>query len=82
MTTFYKFTENDWRRMLAGLKQLEQDHREARNAAEERAADRTYEFRQQAVEAANFHAGEINALSILATRVWRAACEAKQDQAA
>ena len=65
------YRSHDLRLIRDALKCFEQDHREARNDADARARDPNYEFRKQALEASNFHAEQINRLSILAAKIWR-----------
>lgn len=63
-------TRADYSLIRAGLSCLAQEHRTARDEAEKRAADRVYEYRREAVQAANFHASEANRISLLVARVF------------
>ncbi len=67
-----KLTNAEWALVLDGLQQLERDHRDSRNDAEARFADKEYPYRPEAMQASNFHAEQLNKLSLLIGKVWRA----------
>lgn len=66
-----KFTIEEAVLLYRALECFAQDHKEAREAAEQRAADPTYEFRKEALDASNFHAEQRNLITLLKTKVRR-----------
>lgn len=64
------FSPEEWKYLRDGLRQLEQDHRDARGDADDRARDTSYPYRPQAAEASVFHNRQIDAIGALMIKVW------------
>lgn len=62
-------TSDDYQLILRAIRSLEEEHRAAREEAETKAADTSYEFRREALNRAKFHDEERNKLGILAARI-------------